>query len=105
MQHERVRDERARSSSILLLMALAPEQIAALGTLVTAVVGAGIALVRLGGQQQGIKITNDQGAATIYDNLVRTLQAEVTRLNELVSAKERRIAELESELARKNATS
>lgn len=72
--------------------------LAAFGTMVAALIGAVIAFIKLGGERRSLKITADQGAATIYDNLVRTLQAEVTRLNGVVAERDMTIRELHSRL-------
>jgi peptidoglycan hydrolase CwlO-like protein len=89
----------------LLPFGLTVVEISALGTFAAAIVGAIAVLVRLPGERGTLKITRDQGAATIYDNLVQTLQrevqrkdAEVQRRDDIIDARQKTIDQLRDEL-------
>jgi hypothetical protein len=59
---------------------MTPVEIAAVAGLLTAVVGAVVTLVRLRPEANAIVLTQAQGAATILNDLVQTLNHEIERL-------------------------
>jgi predicted RNase H-like nuclease (RuvC/YqgF family) len=79
-----------------MILAAEVPNIALYAGALAAVVGAVIALAMFGPNRRGVLITNEQGAAKIYDDLVDTLQAEVERQRGEISALR---AELEGERA------
>lgn len=61
---------------------MTPVEVASILSGVTALVGAVVLLRRFRPEKDSMLITQAQGAATIYDNLVQTLQGEIERLGE-----------------------
>lgn len=61
---------------------MTPLEIAAILGAVTAFIGAVATVVRLRPDRDALIITQAQGAATIYDDLVKTLREEIVRQRE-----------------------
>ena len=57
-----------------------PIELAAITGLITALVGAVIAMRKFKPERDSLVVTQAQGAATILNDLVRTLYAEIDRL-------------------------
>jgi hypothetical protein len=72
-------------------------ELAAVATFITTIVGILAALKVLPGQRGELRIGREQGAATIRDSFIASLQRDLERKNDELERQDRLIAELREE--------
>lgn len=83
----------------LFVVASTVPEIAAVGTVLTAIAGAIVTALRYGPERRGVLIREEEGSFNIINSLTHTLQAEVTRLGAENSELRRLLREREEENA------